>query len=92
VLSPSEQQQVAAALEEDAQVMSDAHLQELLVDQPSDVQDEILSINADVRPLALQIALGIPILAGLVGAGIALRMRRLPDPVASGAGESVLGG
>ncbi|NYJ08973.1 MFS transporter [Petropleomorpha daqingensis] len=92
VLSPSEQEQVASALEEDAQVMSDAHLQELLVDQPSDVQDEILAINTDVRPIALQIALGIPILAGLVGTGVALRMRRLPDPVASGAGESVLGG
>jgi MFS family permease len=92
VLAPAEQQQVAAALEEDAQVMSDAHLQELLADEPPDVQAEILRINTDVRPLALQVALGIPTLAGLVGAGIALRMRRLPDPAPSSAGDAVLGG
>jgi hypothetical protein len=92
VLAPEEQQQVAAALEKDAQVLSDAHLQELLVDQPSDVQDEIVAINTDVRPIALQVALAIPILAGLFGVGIALRMRRLPDPAPSAAGESVLGG
>ncbi|MGY1616303.1 MFS transporter [Geodermatophilus sp. SYSU D00691] len=91
VLAPGEQQQVATALEEDAQVLSDTHLQELLVDQPSDVQEEILAINADVRPIALQVALGIPILAGLLGVGNALRMRRLPDPVASTAGDTVLG-
>jgi EmrB/QacA subfamily drug resistance transporter len=92
VLAPEEQQQVATALEKDAQVLSDAHLQELLVDQPSDVQDEIVAINTDVRPIALQVALAIPILAGLFGVGIALRMRRLPDPAPSAAGESVLGG
>jgi len=92
VLAPEEQQQVATALEKDAQVFSDAHLQELLVDQPSDVQDEIVAINTDVRPIALQVALAIPILAGLLGVGIAVRMRRLPDPAPSAAGESVLGG
>jgi MFS family permease len=92
VLAPEEQQQAATALEKDAQVFSDAHLQELLVDQPSDVQDEIVAINTDVRPIALQVALAIPILAGLLGVGIALRMRRLPDPAPSAAGESVLGG
>jgi MFS family permease len=92
VLAPEEQQQVATALEEDAQVFSDTHLQELLADQPSDVQDEIVAINTDVRPIALQVALVIPILAGLFGVGIALRMRRLPDPAPSAAGDAVLGG
>jgi hypothetical protein len=92
VLSPAEQQQVAAGLEQDAQVMSDADLQGLLAGQPPDVQAEILAINTDVRPIALQIGLGIPILAGLLGVGIAARMRRLPDPAPSAAGDSVLGG
>jgi MFS family permease len=90
VLSAGEQQQVATALEEDAQIMSDAHLQERLAGQPQDVQDEIVSINTDVRPIALQVALVIPILAGLLGTGIALRMRRLPDPKPSAATEGTL--
>jgi len=92
VLSPAEQQQVASGLEEDAQVMSDADLQKLLAGQPEDVQAEIVAINTDVRPIALQIALGIPVLAGLLGVGIATRMRRLPDPAPSTAGDAVLGG
>jgi MFS family permease len=92
VLTAAEQQQVATGLEEDAQVLSDAHLEELLVDQPSDVQDEIVAINTDARPISLQIALGIPILAGLLGVGIAIRMRRLPDPAPSAAGDTVVGG
>ena len=80
VLPPDDQQRVAVALEEDAQVMSDAQLEELLVDQPPDVQDEIVSINTESRPIALQIALLVPILAGLAGTANALRMRKLPDP------------
>ena len=49
VLSPAEQEQVAKVLEDDAQVMSDAQLEELLAGQPEAVQDEILSINDDAR-------------------------------------------
>lgn len=90
VLSPDQQQQVATALEDDAQIMSDAHLQAALADQPQPVQDEILSINTDVRPIALQVALLIPILAGLLGIANALRMRRLPDPAPSSASEGSL--
>ena len=45
VLPPAEQQQVAEVLEDDAQVMSDAQLEELLAGQPEEIQDEILSIN-----------------------------------------------
>jgi hypothetical protein len=91
VLAPAEQQQVATALEDDAQIMSDAHLQEVLVGQPTDVKVEILAINTEVRPFALQVALLVPILAGLLGTGNALRMRRLPDPKPSAAAEGVLG-
>ena len=60
----AEQERVANALEDDAEVMSNTKLEELLVGQPQEVQDEIIRINTDARPLALQIALLIPLLAG----------------------------
>lgn len=91
VLPPAGQQQVATALEDDAQIMSDARLQELLAEEPPAVQDEILMINTDVRPIALQVALLIPILAGLLGVANGLRMRRLPDPVPSSTEGTLLG-
>ena len=67
-------------LEDDAQVMSDAQLTELLAGEPKDVQAEILSINTDARHLALQVALLVTLLAALVGLVLAFRMMRLPDP------------
>ena len=63
VLPPADQQHVADVLEDDAQVMSDAQLQELLAGQPEEIQDEILSINTDARHLALQVALLVTLLA-----------------------------
>jgi MFS family permease len=83
VLSSSEQAQVAQALEDDAEVMSNTQLDELLADQPQDTQEEILRINTEERPLALQVALLVPILAGGLGFVVSLRMRRLPDPQSS---------
>ena len=67
VLSPAEQQQVAAGLDEDAQLMSDAQLEQLLVGQPADVQAEIIRINEEARPISLQAALLVPLFAGLIG-------------------------
>ena len=64
VLPPAEQQQVADALEDDAQLMSNTQLEELLVGQPDDIADEIIRINTDARPRALQFALLVPLLAG----------------------------
>ena len=81
VLSPAEQQQVAHVLEDDAEVMSNTQLEELLAGQPAATQAEIIRINTDARPLALQVALLIPILAGLLGLLNSFRMMRLPDPV-----------
>jgi fucose permease len=92
VLSPTEQQQVSKGLEENAEVMTNTHLEELLAGQPADVKAEILHINTLVRPRALQIALLIPLLAALLGLANGFRMTRLPDPKPSGAAESVLGG
>jgi hypothetical protein len=72
--------------------MSNTGLEELLADEPPEVADEIVRINTEARPLALQIALLIPIAAGVLGILNGLRMRRLPDPKASaGAEGSVLG-
>jgi hypothetical protein len=79
VLSPEEQQQVSTALDEDAQLMSNAQLEESLVGQPPDVQAEILRINTEARPIALQVALLVPLLAALLGLAISFRMVRLPD-------------
>jgi MFS family permease len=89
VLPAADQQQVADALEDDAQVISNAKLEKLLADEPEPIQDEIIRINTDARPLALQVALLIPILAGLVGLFNSFRMMRLPDPTPSSAVEAV---
>jgi EmrB/QacA subfamily drug resistance transporter len=89
VLAPAEQQRVANALEDDAQVLSNTQLQELLAGQPEEVQDEIIRINTDARPLALQVALLVPILAGLVGLFNSFRMMRLPDLKPSGSVEGM---
>jgi hypothetical protein len=92
VLSPAEQQQVADALEEDAEVMSNTHLQEVLAGQPQATQDEIIRINTDARPRALQVALLVPLVAGIVGLGLSVRLVRLPDITPSASLEGVLGG
>jgi MFS family permease len=89
VLSPDEKAQVATALEEDAEVMSNARLEELLAGQPEATQDEIIRINTDARPIALQVALLIPLLSGLLGLFTAFRMMRLPDPEPSSATEGM---
>jgi hypothetical protein len=83
VLPPASQQQVADALDDDAEVMSNTQLEQQLKGQPPAIKDEIVRINTDARPRALQVALLIPLLAGLVGLFNAFRMMRLPDPVAS---------
>jgi hypothetical protein len=45
VLAPAEQQQVAAALEADAEVMSNTQLEEQLVGQPPETKAEIIRIT-----------------------------------------------
>jgi EmrB/QacA subfamily drug resistance transporter len=90
VLSPEQQQQVSAVLEEDAEIMTNTGLEELLVDEPPEVQAEILRINTESRFIALQVALFVPILAGLLGILNALRMRRLPDPKPSAEAEGTM--
>lgn len=87
VLSPDQREQVATALEDDAELMSNTALVAQLEGQPQDVQDEIIRINTETRPRALQIALLLPLVAGLLGVVNGLRMRRLPDPQPNSAAE-----
>ena len=79
VIPSSQQQQIAQTLEDDAQVVSNTQLDELLADEPPAVREAILAINTDATNLALQVALLVPILAGLLGLFNAFRMTRLPD-------------
>jgi EmrB/QacA subfamily drug resistance transporter len=89
VLSGAEQQQVAKVLEHDAQVVSNTQLEKQLAGQPQKTQDEIIKINTQASHLSLQVALLIPILAGLAGLLLSFRMRRLPDPEQSDSGEQM---
>jgi hypothetical protein len=89
VLPPADEERVADVLEDDAQVMSNTQLVELLADEPDEIQDEISSINTDARPLALQVALLIPLLAAVLGLFNSFRMIRLPDPTPSSSVEGV---
>ena len=91
VLPPASQEQVANALEDDAEVMSNTHLEKQLAGQPPEIREEVIAINTDARPLALQVALLVPILAGLLGLLNGFRMMRRPDPAPSGAAEMALG-
>ena len=88
VIPSSQQQQIAQTLEDDAQVVSNTQLEELLPDEPAAVQEEILAINSDATDLALQVALLVPILAGLLGLFNAFRMTRLPDIEPSASAEA----
>ena len=70
--------------------MSNSQLEPLLAGEPEDVQAEILRINKEARDRSLQVALLVPLLAGLLGLLNGFRMRRLPDPVPATV-EGVLG-
>ena len=92
VLSSRQQDLVADSLEQNAEVMTNTDLEELLRGRRPRVQEEILRINTEARPVALQIALLVPLIAGLLGLLTAFRMTKLPDPELSEAAETVLGG
>jgi len=92
VLTPDQQEQVAVALEEDAQIMSDTQLQEQLSGQPVEVQEEILSINSEARYLALQVAMLVPLFAGLLGLLNSFRMVKMPEPEALSSAEGMVMG
>ena len=87
VIPKAQQQQIATALEDDAEVVSNTQLEQLLPEEPQAVQDEILRINEEATERSLQVALLVPILACLIGLFNAFRMMRLPDIKPSSAVE-----
>jgi hypothetical protein len=89
VLPADEQQQVAQVLEEDAEVMSNTQLEAQLAGQPEAIRDEIIRINTDARHRALQVAMIVPTIAGLLGLLLSFRMMRLPDPAPSASTEGM---
>jgi hypothetical protein len=58
-------------------------------DEPPEIGAEIVAINTDAGTLALQVALIIPLVAGIIGLINAFRMVRLPDPKPAGSGEAM---
>jgi hypothetical protein len=92
VLRPAQQQQVADTLEHSAEFMSNTQLEELLAREPERTQEEIIRINTDARHIALQVALLVPILAGLAGFLNSFRMLRVPEPKPSHSGEEMVFG
>jgi hypothetical protein len=79
VIPSTQQQQIAQTMEDDAQVVSNTQLEELVADEPPAVQDAVLEINDEASDLALQVALLVPIIAALLGLFNSFRMMRLPD-------------
>ena len=88
VIPSSQQHQIADTLEHDAQVVSNSQLEELLGHERPAVRKEVLSINTRATNLALQVALLVPILAGLLGLFSSFRMLRLPDIEPSDSAEA----
>jgi len=90
VIPSSQQAQIAKTLEDDAQVVSNTDLEKLLADEPPEVRKAVLAINTDATNLALQVALMVPILAGLLGLLDARNMMRLPEIEPSAATDAAL--
>jgi EmrB/QacA subfamily drug resistance transporter len=79
IIPPNQQQQIYSTLETDAEIMSNSQLQNQLSDEPAEIQSAVLEINSQARSRSLQIALLVPIVAGIIGIINALRMTKLPD-------------
>jgi hypothetical protein len=79
LIPADQQQQIADKLDEDAEVTSNAKLEQLLAEEPEAVQGEVLSINADATNRSLQVALLVPVIAGLIGLFNSFRMMRLRE-------------
>jgi EmrB/QacA subfamily drug resistance transporter len=92
VLPPADKERVAVALDQDAEVMSNTHLTQLLESEPPEIRNEVIRINTEARPIALQVALFLPIVAGLIGLLNSFRMSRLPDIKPSSAAEGMVMG
>jgi EmrB/QacA subfamily drug resistance transporter len=92
VLPGRTQDHIATVLNENAEVMTNTQLDKELGVVPPRIKDEILRINTDARNRALQVALLVPLIAGLLGLLNSFRMLKLPDPKPSEAAEGMLMG
>jgi EmrB/QacA subfamily drug resistance transporter len=88
VIPADQQQQIADKLDDDAEVMSSAKVEELVAGEPAEVGEEVVRINTEATNRSLQVALLVPILAGLIGLFNSFRMMRLPDVQPSAAAEA----
>jgi MFS family permease len=79
VIPADEKPAISTALEENAEVVSDTQLADLVEDQPPEIEAEIIAINDDARARSLQVAMLVPVLASLVGLVLSFRMVKLPD-------------
>jgi hypothetical protein len=82
-------QQVATALNDDAEIVSDPHLAEQITGQPKEVEAALIDINSEARSRSLQVALLVPLLACLLGLADSFRMMRLKDVAPSSALDGV---
>jgi Na+/melibiose symporter-like transporter len=92
VIPPADQELIAQALEDNAQLVSTSQLEELLAAEPDEIQQEIIDINTAAGNRALQVAMLVPVLACLLGLGTSFRMMGLPDITPSPAVEGLVGG
>lgn len=88
IVPSAEKQQISTTMEANAQIMSNTQLDQMIGAQPQDVRDEVLRINSEAREKALQVALLVPIFAGLIAIVNSFRMVKLPDIKSSAAEAS----
>ncbi len=79
VLPPEDKEQIATVLDQDAEIMSTTALEAQLAGEPEAIQVEVIRINDEARSRALQVALLVPLLAGLIGLFNSFRMVGLPE-------------
>jgi EmrB/QacA subfamily drug resistance transporter len=77
VIPAAQKDQIATALDDNAEIMSQTQLQEQIDGQPAPVEQEVLDINDKARDRSLQVALLVPVIAGLLGLANSFRMMRL---------------
>jgi EmrB/QacA subfamily drug resistance transporter len=78
-IPPAQQQQIADALQNDAEVMSNTQLAEQIEGQPPEIEAAVLEVNDKARNRSLQMALVVPLAAAVLGLLNSFRMVRLPD-------------
>ena len=92
VLAPGDQERVAAALEHDAEVMSNTGLGQLLADEPPAAREEVSGSTPWHGRPRCRPPCSSRSWRALLGLLLSFPMTRLRDPEQSGAAETTLGG